>query len=159
MKKTTKIILIVVLLLALAAVGYVGYRYAMRGTDITGVTTLSDRNTVYVNGRSGSDFEAGSGWLTVGEGEAIVLKYDFSAGSIDVFFRADENVEAALAALQDLHPEELPTAEDMTGEGAFGQEGVTGKGTLRFPADAGTYTVYVVNHDAIGKATVTAKKG
>lgn len=159
MKKKTKIILAVVLLLVLAAAVYVGMRFAKRGTDITGVTTLSDRNTVYVNGKQSGSFASGSGWITVGEGEEIVLTYDFSAGSIDVFYRPDENAASAIADVQDFRPEDLPTAEEMTGEGSYGQEGITGRGTLKYPADPGTYTVYVVNHDAIGSATVTAKKG
>ena len=110
MKKKTMIILAVVLLLVLAAAAYAGVRLARRGTDITGVTTLPDRNTVYVN--SGA-FEAGSGWLTVGEGEAIILKYDFSAGSIDVFFRADENGAPDLSDGQEQQePARIPLPPD-----------------------------------------------
>lgn len=159
MKNKKRVILIAVLVLAFAAVGYVGYRLAIRGTDIIGVTTLPDRNTVYVNGKSGDEFTAGSGFITVGEGEQLCLKYDFSAGGIDIYFRADENAADAYENVTDFDPEKLPTAEEMTGEGAFGQAGVTGKGTLDFPAEAGTYTVFFVNHGVIGKASVTAKKG
>ena len=48
MKKKT-VALIVVLALFVAGAAYVAFRLKIRGTDIIGVTTLPDRNTVILN--------------------------------------------------------------------------------------------------------------
>ena len=161
MKKKT--ILTIVLALLVAAGIYTCFRLAKRGTDITGVTTLPDRNTVIMNAKTGDEFAAGTGYLTVAEGEHIHLEYDLSAGSIDVSFKPGEDALFGTLMSQD-EPltsedlEDLPTAEDMTGEGVFGQEDVTGKGSMDFDVAADTYTVYIVNNNAIGSATFTTKK-
>ncbi len=149
MKKKT--ILIVIIALVVAAAGYVGYRLAIRGTDIIGVTTQPGKNTVYINS---GDFEGGAGYLTVGEGQKIHVKYAVGSGSFDIVFRADED---AAAAYETMDVENLPTAEEMTGEGAFGETGLTGKSEASFTAEPGFYTVYVTNHNMTGKATVTVR--
>lgn len=153
MKK--KVILIVIAVLLAVLAGYTGYRFAKRGTDIVGVTTLSDKNTVIMNAKTGNEFVSGTGYLTVAEGEGLHLEYDLSSGSFDVAFRADEE---GVAAAQAMDLENLPTEENMTGEGSFGKQELTGKGSLDFEAEPGSYTVHITNHGAIGKATVTAKK-
>ena len=153
MKKKT--VLIVALVLAAAAVGYVGYRLAIRGTDIVGVTTLPDRNTVIVNGKTGDEFESGTGFLTVGEGQKLHVEYDVKSGSFDVAFRADED---AAAAYEEMDVDNLPTAEEMTGEGSFGTAELTGKSSLDFDAEPGDYTVYITNHGMVGNVKVTAVK-
>ena len=71
---------IVVAVLLVAAGIYTGIRLAKHGTDIIGVTTLPDRNTVIMNAKTGDEFVAGTGYLTVAEGEHIHLEYDLSAG-------------------------------------------------------------------------------
>lgn len=153
MKK--KLILILVAALVVTLGVYVGYRFAKRGTDIIGVTTLSDKNTVIMNAKTGSEFAAGTGYLTVAEGERIHMEYDLSAGSIDVAIKSGEG---AMEAIENMDFENLPSAEDMTGDGAFGETGVSGKGSMDFDAAAGEYTVYIVNNGAVGSATLTAKK-
>ncbi len=156
MKK--KLILILVAVLVVTAGGYVGFRLARRGTDITGVTTLTDRNQVIINAKSGVDFAAGTGYLTVAEGERIHMDYDFSAGSIDVAFEAGKSIPDVLNDPEHLDSESLPAPEEFTGEGAFGQKAVSGKGSLDFDAEPGEYAVNIVNNDAIGSAKLTAKK-
>lgn len=153
MKK--KVIIAIVALLVVALGVYAGYRLAVRGTDVIGVTSLSDRNTVIMNAKTGDEFVSGTGYLTVGKGEGLHLEYDLSSGSIDVAFRADDGYAAAA---QSMDVEKLPETEELTGEGAFGEQGLAGKGSLDFEAAEGTYTVHITNHSAIGKATVTAKK-
>lgn len=156
MKK--KLILILVAVLVVTAGGYVGFRLARRGTDITGVTTLTDRNQVIINAKSGADFAAGTGYLTVAEGEHIHMDYDFSAGSVDVAFETGKSIPEAFNDPEHLDPESLPAPEEFTGEGAFGQKAVSGKGSLDFDAEPGEYAVNIVNNDAIGSAKLTAKK-
>ena len=153
MKKKAILIVIAALLAVLA--GYTTYRFATRGMDIVGVTTLSDKNQVIMNAKTGNEFVSGTGYLTVAEGEGLHLDYNITSGSIDVSFRADEE---GVAAAQSMDLENLPTAENMTGEGSFGEQELTGKGSLDFEAEPGSYTVFITNHSAIGKATVTAKK-
>lgn len=153
MKKKVILIAIGVLLAVLA--GYTVYRFATHGTDIIGVTTLSHKNTVIMNAKTGSEFVSGTGYLTVAKNEELHLEYNLTSGSIDVAFRADE---AGVAAAESMDLEHLPTAEDMTGEGSFGKQGLSGKGSLDFEAEPGSYTVHITNHGAVGKATVTVKK-
>ena len=153
MKK--KIILFLVLALAAAAAVYACVRVSRHGTDIIGVTTLADKNTVIMNSKTGSEFVSGSGVISVAQGEHIHLECDLKEGSIDVAFRGDEG---AAAAYESMTPENLPTAEEMTGEGAFGQESISGKCSLDFDAEAGEYTVYIANRGAVGKAVVTAAR-
>jgi len=159
MKKKGIIVIIAVLLVALGA--YTGYRLVNRGTDIIGVTTLSEKNKVIMNAKTGDEFVAGSGFITVAEGEKLHLEYNVSSGSFDIAIRADEEGVSAyqnLGAENVPTPDALPDAEDMTGEGAFGSEGITGKGSMDFEAAAGAYTVHITNHNVVGTATLTAKK-
>ena len=151
MKKKTIIIAAAIVLVVAAGL----FLYRHRGGDITGVTTYAAWNTIIMNGKAGQDLFAGSGFLTVGEGEHIHMEYALSAGSFDIYFNADEN---AASAYENMDVENLPTAGDMTSDTAFGQDGVEGKGSLDFEADAGQYTAHFVFHDTIGKATVTAQK-
>lgn len=64
-------ILTVASLVLIAAVAYICVRLNNRLTDINGVTTVYERNTVYMNSKPGTDFYAGSGELTVSEGKHI----------------------------------------------------------------------------------------
>lgn len=135
MNKKALIIAIGVLLAALA--GYTGYRFAIRGTDIIGVTTLTRKNMVIMNAKTGSEFVSGTGKLTVAEGEGLHLEYNLASGSVDVAFHSDEK----------------------PAEGSFSEAGIEGKGSLDFDAAvSGTYTVRITNHSAVGKVTVSAKK-
>lgn len=158
-----KIAIICVAALVVIAGAYVALRLHNRGTDIIGVTTLTDRNTVIMNSKTGAEFVAGEGQLAVSEGERIHVEYDLSGGTIDISFN---ELTSSGAAYEDITPENvpdvlenLPAPEDMAGEGAFGQDGVTGKGGLDFDAAPGGYNVHIAQHGAIGKATVTAKAG
>ena len=148
MKKKTIILLGAALLFAAAAV-YVGVRLHNHGTDIIGVTTLPDRNTVIVNAKTGEEFVAGSGKLTVGAGEHIHLEYALTAGSFDLAFHEGGS---GLDVFQNADLEALPAAGEV-----FGKSGVSGSGSLDFDAEAGNYTAYFVNHGMVGKVTVTAK--
>ncbi|MBR3570758.1 MAG: hypothetical protein IKN96_08210 [Oscillibacter sp.] len=157
------IVIIGVAALVVVACAYVALRLRNRCTDIIGVTTLTDRNTVIMNSKTGAEFVSGEGQLAVGEGERIRVEYDLSGGEIDISFK--ERGEGS-ASYEDITPENvpdvlenLPTPEDMTGEGAFGQDGITGKGSLYFDAAPGSYNVHIALHDAVGKAVVTAKAG
>ena len=163
MKKKT--VALIVLALVVVAGIYVAVRLKNRGTDIIGVTTLPDRNTVIMNAKAGSEFVSGTGNVSVGEGERIHMEYNLSAGEIDVAFRANEG---DFASYEDITPDNenleealnsLPTPEDMAGEGSFGQDGVSGKGSLDFDAAPGLYAVQITLHDAVGKAVITAKAG
>lgn len=147
MKK--KHILLILAVLVLIAAGYVGMRLRNRWTDITGVTTVRDRNTVYMNSKTGKDFEAGSGSLTVGEGQRIHVEYALDAGNFDLAFNKGNNDHSVFfnAPLDN-----LPATGDV-----FGKSGVSGKGSLDFEAAPGEYTVFIRQHGAIGSATVTAK--
>ena len=147
MKKKTIIILAAALLFAAAAV-YVGVRLHNRGTDIIGVTTLPDRNTVIVNAKTGKEFVSGSGKLTVGAGEHIHLEYALTAGSFDLAFHEGSD---GLDVFRNADLENLPS----TGE-VFGKSDLSGSGSLDFEAADGEYTVYYNNHGAIGTAKITA---
>ena len=153
MKK--KIVVLVIALLLVVLGVYTGFRFARRGTDIIGVTTLNGKNTVILNAKTGDEFASGTGYLTVGEGERIHLEHNLSSGSLSVAFKSGEGAAEALANL-DL--DNLPSAADMTGEGAFGKEDISGKGSLDFEAEPGEYTVHFTNNSAVGTARVTAKK-
>ena len=140
MKKKT--VALIVLALIVVAGAYIAVRMKNRGTDIIGVTTLYDRNTVIMNAKTGQEFVSGRGTLTVGEGERVHMEYDLSAGALDIaFFEGGDNA---------------PLEEDMSG-GLFGQEGVSGKGALDFDAAPGSYSVQIAVHDAVGRAVVTTK--
>ena len=163
MKKKTVALVIVAALLVVGA-AYIAVRLKNHGTDIIGVTTLTAKNTVIMNAKAGNEFVSGAGQLTVGEGERIHVEYNLKAGEIDVAFRANEG---DFASYEDITPDNenleevlnsLPAPEDMAGEGSFGQDGVSGKGSLDFDAAPGAYAVRIAIHDAIGKAVVTAVK-
>lgn len=161
MKK--RVIVLVLVLLLVAVGGYGCYRLKIRGTDIIGVTTLPDKNTVIMNAKTGEEFEAGTGYITVADGEMLHLEHNLTAGSFDIAFRKDEdafNLYESIGTTENLSDtlQNLPTSEEMTGEGSFGDSQITGSGSFEFDAEPGNYTVYITNHNAIGKATVTAIK-
>ena len=147
--KKKSIVLIVVALVLIAVGGYVGMRIRNRWTDIKGVTTLFEKNTVIMNSKTGKEFEAGSGELTVDEGKRIHVEYALDAGSFDLAFYKGSD---ALAVIRRSNLDDLPDSGDL-----FGKSGVSGKGDLDFGAAPGKYTVYFEQHGAVGSATVTAK--
>ena len=123
-------ILIIILAVIIACGAYVGYRLAIHGTDIIGVTTKG--NTIYMNSATGDEFVSGQGKLTIKEGEHLHLKYKLSSGSFDL------------------------SASD--GEHTVEQAGVEGNGSVDLDAEPGEYTVVFSMNGAVGKAVVTAKK-
>ena len=147
--KKKSIVLIVAALVVIVAIAYVGMRFINRGTDINGVTTLVEKNTVIMNVKPGKDFAGGSGKLTVDEGKRIHVEYALDAGSFDLAFCKGSN---ALDVLRSAKLDSLPDAGEV-----FGKSGVSGKGSLDLDAVPGEYTLYLNPHDTIGTATVTAK--
>ena len=147
--KKKSVVLFVVALVLIAAIAYVGMRLINRRTDIIGVTTLFEKNTVIMNSKTGKDFEAGSGELTVDEGKRIHVEYALDAGSFDLAFCKGSD---ALAAIRRANLSDLPNTGDL-----FGKSGVSGKGSLDLDAAPGKYQVYFNPHGAIGTATVTTK--
>ena len=143
------IILIIAALVLIAAGSYVAVRIINRGTDIIGVTTLEKKNTVIMNANADSDYGAGSGKLTVGEGERIHVEYALKAGGFDLAFCQGSN------GLEVIRSSDLQNLSD-TGE-VFGRSGVSGSGSLDFEAAPGEYTVYFNRNGAAGTAKVTAK--
>ena len=148
MKK--KNIILIIAVLVLIAAGYAGMRLKNRWTDITGITTVRDRNTVYMNSKTGKEFEAGSGSLKLGEGQVIHVEYALDSGNFDIAFNeGNESHTVFFNAPLD----NLPDKGDV-----FGKSAVSGKGSLDFEATPGEYTVFIRQHGAIGSATVTAVK-
>ena len=144
-----RFVILLLLVVLLLAGGYVFVRLEQRGTDIIGVTTLPEKNTVIMNSASGSEFVAGSGHITLQAGERLHLEYALDAGSFDILFLAGGD---SLDALQAEDPLALPDAGD-----GFGESGVTGSGSLDFAAESGDYTVCFTLHGAVGRAVVTAE--
>ena len=157
-KKTIGIIAAVVLVVA--AVVYVAVRLNSRGTDLTGVTTLTERNTVIMNSKEANSFVSGSGQISVGERGQIHINYALSSGSCDIAFHAGST---SLDVFQDAELDQLPDAGEGlerarlpdTGE-IFGVSGVSGTGSLDLAAESGDYTVWFSMHGAVGTATITA---
>ena len=148
--KKKSIVLFVVAIVFIAAAAYVWVRYNNRWTDINGVTTVAERNTVYMNLKPGTNFYAGSGQLTVAEGKHIHVEYALDSGTFDLAFRIYVKGSDALAV-------QSPVFDDLPASGeVFGKSGVSGKGTLDFDVAPGTYKVYFKNHSVVGSATVTA---
>ncbi len=161
MKKKTIVIIIVVVVLALiiAAAVYIGVRLHRHGTDIIGVTTLTDRNTVIMNAVESGGFKSGTGVINVGEGERIRLDYDVSGGSFDFAFAAGEDaVFSAVRDADNMDVAELPTDDVMPETPPDGETGLEGAGSVDFDVEPGAYTVYFTMHGAIGTATVTAAR-
>ena len=128
---------------------YVGVRIKNRWTDINGVTTVYESNTVYMNSKSGKEFYAGSGKLKVGEGEHIHMNYALDAGSFDLAFCMGSN---ALDLISNSDMDNLSASGNV-----FGKSGVSGKGSIDFETAPGEYTVYFKQHGAVGTVTVTAQ--
>ena len=147
--KKKNIVLIAAALVLIAAAAYVGMRFINRGTDIIGVTTLVEKNTVIMNVKPGKDFAGGSGSLTVGDGRRIHVEYALDAGSFDLAFHKGSS---ALDVLRSANLDNLPDAGDL-----FGKSGVSGKGNFDLEAAPGEYTLYFKPHDTIGTASVTTK--
>ena len=148
MKKKTMIMIAAAALVITAAIAYVAVRMNNRWTDITGVTTLYEKNTVIMNAKEAGSFVSGSGQITVGENGQIHIDYAITAGSCDIAFHAGS---VSLDVFQDSDLEQLSGTGDV-----FGSSGVSGNGSLDLAAESGEYTVYFSMHDALGTATVTA---
>lgn len=144
-----KIVLTVTALVLIAIAIYAGMRIKNRWTDINGVTTVYERNTVYMNVRPGKDFAGGSGYITVKQGKSIHVEYAVDTGKFDIAFCKGSN---ALSVIQGSALDNLPNTGNV-----FGKSGVSGKGSIDFEAEPGEYTVFFNPHDTIGSATVTAK--
>lgn len=149
--KNKSLILIIVTLVLIAAVAYIWVRLNNHWTDINGVTTVFERNTVYMNSKPGTDFYAGSGELTVSDGKHIHVEYALDAGSFDLAFRIYVKGSNALDVQSSVF-DNLPDSGDV-----FGKSGVSGKGSLDLEVAPGMYIVYFKLHGTVGSAIVTAK--
>ena len=149
--KKKRIVLLVAALVLIVATAYVWLRLNSRWTDINGVTTVNERNTVYMNAKPGNDFYAGVGYLTVGEGKRIHAEYDIESGSFDLAFRIYVKGRSGLDVRSSMF-DDLPDSGEV-----FGKSGVSGKGSLSFEVAPGEYEVYFKSHDTIGSATVIAR--
>ena len=149
MMSKKRIILTVAVFVLIAAAAYVGLRLKNRWTDINGVTTVFERNTVYMNVRPGKDFAGGSGYITVRQGKSIHVEYAVDTGKFDIAFCKGSNV---LSLIRSSELDNLPNTGNV-----FGKSGVSGKGSIDFEAEPGEYTVYFNPHDTIGSATVTVR--
>lgn len=151
--KKKSIILIIATLLLIAAVAYIWLRLTNRWTDINGVTTVYERNTVYMNAKPDEDFYSGGiGELTVSGDRHIHVEYSFDTGSFDVAFQIYVKGSKNLDMLSSVF-DNLPNSGDV-----FGKSSVSGKGILDLEAAPGTYVVYFKSHGAVGSAIVTAEK-
>ena len=144
-----KIVLTVVSVVLIALVVYVGMRIKNRWTDINGVTTVYERNTVYINVRPGKDFAGGLGYITIRQGKSIHVEYVVEMGKFDIAFCKGSN---ALSVIRSSNLNNLPNAGEV-----FGKSGISGKGGIDFEAEPGEYSVFFNPHDTIGSATVTVK--
>ena len=149
--KKKKIVLLVSALVLIAAIAYVWLRLNNRWTDINGVTTVHERNTVYMNSKPGKDFYAGVGYLTVGENKRIHAEYDLESGSFDLAFRRYIEERTGLDVRSSAF-DNLPDSGDV-----FGKSGISGQGSLNFDVAPGKYEVYFKSHNSIGSATVTER--
>lgn len=148
MHKKRVVLTVAAFVLVVTAV-YVGVRLKNRWTDINGVTTVYERNTVYMNSKSGKEFDAGSGKLNVGEGENIHMEYALDAGSFDLAFCMGNN---ALDMISNSDLDNLSASGEV-----FVKSGVSGKGSIDFEVVPGEYTVYFKQHGPVGTVSVTAK--
>ena len=150
MSKKSIILIVAAALIVIAAVVA---RFCLRDTDVVGVTSYPNKNTVVLCCKSGSEFVNGSGSVTVGEGEYIHLEYALQSGSFDSALHAGDG---SLDVFRDADMTKLPeTAEDG---GVFGTSGVSGKGGVDYEVAPGSYTVFFTIHDTVGKATVSVRK-
>ncbi len=149
MQKKSMIVIVAVALALVAAIAYVAFRLNNRLTDIIGVTTLPDKNTVIMNSKEAGSFVSGSGKIIVGENGQIRVDYAITGGSCDIAFHAGS---VSLDVFEDA---EVMGGLSDSGD-VFGVSGVSGTGNLNLAAESGEYTVYILTHDTIGTATVTA---
>ena len=149
MMSKKRIILTVAAFVLIAIAAYVGLRLKNRWTDINGVTTVYERNTVYMNVRPGKDFAGGSGYITVEEGKRIHVEYAVETGKFDIAFYKGSN---ALSVIRNSDLDNLSSSGNV-----FGKSGISGKGSIDFEAEPGEYEVYFKSHDTIGSAIVTVK--
>ena len=149
--KKKRIILLIVAIVLIVATAYVWLRLNNRWTDINGVTTVSERNTVYMNAKPGKDFYGGVGYLTVGENKRIHVEYDLESGNFDLAFRRYVEKRSTID-LRSSAFDNLPDSGEF-----FGKSGISGKGSLNFEVAPGEYEVYFKSHDSIGSATVTER--
>lgn len=149
--KKKGIVLTIAVLVMIAAAACVLIRLNNRWTDIEGVTTLSGRNTVFMNLKPWTNFYLGTGQLIIDEGKHIHAEYALDSGTFDLAFRAyvkgRDNLDVKSPVFDNLQ---------ASGE-VFGKSGVSGKGTLDLDAAPGVYEVYIKPHNAVGTATVTAR--
>ena len=157
MKKKTVLLLSAVLVILIAAGIYIGIRMSGRGKDIIGVTTLTKENKVIMNSATGNEFVAGSGTITVKEGEHIHLTYKLKSGSFDIGF--NPGTDGVLEAVTNLDMTELEDPTQDPSEYAIEQKGIEGNGEADFEAQGGEYTVYFTMNGAVGTATVSTAKG
>ncbi|MBQ6002924.1 MAG: hypothetical protein IJL18_08745 [Synergistaceae bacterium] len=149
MMSKKRIILTVAAFVLIAIAAYVGLRLRNRWTDIKGVTTVYERNTVYMNVRPGKDFAGGSGYITVEEGKSIHVEYAVETGKFDIALNKGSN---ALSVIRNSDLDNLSSSGNV-----FGKSGISGKGSIDFEAEPGEYTIYFNPHDTIGSAIVTVK--
>lgn len=149
MMSKKRIILTVTVFVLIVAAAYVGLRLKNRWTDINGVTTVYERNTVYMNVRPGKDFAGGSGYITVEEGKRIHVEYAVETGKFDIALNKGSN---ALSVIRNSDLDNLSSSGNV-----FGKSGISGKGSIDFEAEPGEYTIYFNPHDTIGSAIVTVK--
>jgi len=148
--KKKRIVLFVIAIVLIVVISYIWLRFNNRWTDINGVTTVHERNTVYMNAKPGTDFYAGVGYLTVAENKQIHVEYDLESGSFDLAFRIYFKERSGLDVRSSVF-DNLPDSGEV-----FGKSGVSGKGSLGFEVAPGEYEVYFKAHDTIGSARVTA---
>lgn len=149
MMSKKRIILTAAVFVLIVAAAYVGLRLKNRWTDINGVTTVYERNTVYMNVRPGKDFAGGSGYITVEEGKRIHVEYAVETGKFDIALNKGSN---ALSVIRNSDLDNLSSSGNV-----FGKSGISGKGSIDFEAEPGEYTIYFNPHDTIGSAIVTVK--
>lgn len=148
MKRKILIILVLAACLIIAASGC-GTRISERHTDIIGVTTIPEKNTVIMNAKTDEEFVSGTGKITVGEGERIHVESSLETGSVDLALHAGDG---SLDVFTGADLENLPVEGDV-----FGISGLEGDGSFDLDAAEGEYSIYFALHDAAGNVTVSTK--
>ncbi len=123
----------------------------------------TEDNTISVTAnRSGES--AGSGVITVAEGEILRVDYTITKGTFDIMVAGDQNAPLE-AADPEIPVQELTEAleEDteealniLAGDGQYKETELSGEGSLDIAVNAGEHTLYITLHDATGEILVTA---